>query len=170
MLRRGPRRNHLVAVENQILRLSEGNRVPAQERQLSRRANLRQPGLDGRWIDRRRLFSAQTQQHGAIRSMPAPCQCQRTVELHPHFSDLRQKTRRLQLGRKSACGPHRAHGVGAGRPNPDLVEIEEARLHPVDSIPSSERNDRRAAFPNSDKSRQSRRASSLPEGRRRLIS
>lgn len=69
--------------------------------------------------------------------MPSSCQRKRAVELDANLSNLGQQAGRIQFKGEPARRPHRSHRVRAGRPDPDLVEIEEACLHPVDSIPCS---------------------------------
>ena len=79
-------------------------------------------------IDKLRSFAAESQQNGAIGSVTMARQSQRSVQLHPDAVDLGQQSGPFEVQGELPRRTHRSHGVGAGRTNANLENLEDACL------------------------------------------
>ena len=104
-------RQHLVAQEQQIHRLVEGDFVPAQQPQPAAAADARERRLHDRRIESGRIVAFETEKHGAIGAMAEPRQRQRSVELCVNLGGAAEQVARSQILHEHPRGQHRAHRV-----------------------------------------------------------
>ncbi len=102
-------RQDLVHVEQQIERFIEGDLMPAQQADAAVAADPLQCGLDGGRIDGVGAHALESEEHGAIRAMPAAGQRQRAIQLRGHLrgalgSSPRASNNRTKL-RAAFIGP-----------------------------------------------------------------
>ena len=143
-------RQHLVALEQQIHRLVEGDLVAAQQPQPAAAADARECRLHDRRIESGRIVSLEAQQDGAIGAVPETRQRQRAVELREDLGRALKQVARRQVLHEHARGQHRPHRVRRRRADTDLEDVEYREIHsaarrrsirPASSSASAARND-----------------------------
>ena len=109
----GAGRKHLVAMEEEIARLVEGDDVPARECDVPRGTDGGDGGRNGGGIDRCGFVAGEAKENGAIRGVAHAGESQRAVEIGCDARRAFEQAVAIQLPRKAAGRAHRPHGVRA---------------------------------------------------------
>ena len=126
----GVARQAFTAVQ-QVLFFDKAHRVRAQQLQQLAGANGFHRGRDLVRVDAVGLVPGQAQQHGAVGAVANTRGGQRAEQLDAHAVGAFQRAGLLQAAGELARGNHGPHGVGAGWPDADLEEVENAEGHGV---------------------------------------
>ena len=119
-----------VLVEQQhVAAVLERQRVAAIEHQAVLLHHLANARLDGGRVDAVRPLAHQAEQAGAIGRMANPGCRQRPVQPHLDTACLGQQPLFAQGLGKGSRRPHRADGVGTGRPDADFEKVENTDSH-----------------------------------------
>ena len=120
---------HLVAVEQQVHRLVEGDFVLAEKPEPRAAADARERRLHDRRIELGGIMPLEPEQDRAIRAMAEARERKRAVELHEDLGGRRQQPARLEVEHEKARRQHRAHRVRRRRPDADLEDVEYGDVH-----------------------------------------
>src|SRR6266568_740882 len=132
MLRARTGRKHDRPLKDEIARLIKRNGAHTGQLDPLLRSNLSHGRVNRSRIDGRGLVPRQSEQHGSVRPVAHPGECQRTKQLYRHTLDLLKLAASFEFTRKPAGRAHRAHGMRARWTNADFVQVEQTRSHAED--------------------------------------
>ena len=122
-------RQNQIAMPDQIARFDERHRLLSQQHDRARGANPVQLRLDLIQIDRIGRFSQKPQQYRPVGRVPFPCKRERSIQFNPNRGGSREQSIPRQCRRELARRAHGTHGVGTGRSDTNLEELEDAGPH-----------------------------------------
>ena len=102
---------HLVAVEQEVHRLVEGDLVLAEQPDSRAAADARERRLHDRRIEFGRIVPLEPEQDRAVGAMAEARERERAIELHEDLGGRRQQSARLEIEHEEARRQHRAHRV-----------------------------------------------------------
>ncbi|CRQ25071.1 hypothetical protein PAERUG_E16_London_17_VIM_2_04_14_00120 [Pseudomonas aeruginosa] len=118
-----------LADQRKVFLLDEADRPLAEQAQLAAGTDGIEPSGNRGGIHRVRLLALQAEQYRLVAAVALAGGAERAVQLDLDAgSGLQQPLAPQPLG-KARGGTHRPHGVGAGRPDADLEQIEDTQGH-----------------------------------------
>ena len=103
--------------------------MSAQKRHAARLANLADLVRDLTRINALGSFAGESEQDGAVGSVPHAGERERTVKLRSDGSGFGETSAGFKTENKLACRAHGAHGVRTGRPYSNLEQLKNAGTH-----------------------------------------
>jgi hypothetical protein len=125
---------HLIAMEEEMRGLGEGDGSGAVERKRTRGADECDFGFDGCGIDRVRRFSKEPKEDSSIGSVADAGEGERAVKLDEDRCGTFEETGGFKLTGEPKSRSHGTDGMRAGRSNADFEEFEEAGVHDLITV------------------------------------
>jgi len=120
---------HLVAVEEKMLGLKEGNGFAAEKAECSGGTDGGEFCFDLRWIYRVGGFAQETEEDSAVGAVADSGEGERAVEIDDDAGGRIEEICGVECVCEAQSCAHRADGMGAGGANADLEEFEETGVH-----------------------------------------
>jgi len=120
---------HLVAVEEKMLGLEEGNGFAAEKAECSGGTDGGEFCFDLRWIYRVGGFAQETEEDSAVGAVADSGEGERSVEIDDDSGGAIEEICGVECVYEAQSCAHRADGMGAGGANADLEEFEETGVH-----------------------------------------
>ena len=109
--------------------LAEGNGVAAEKRECCGEADRFEFAVDGFGIECAGLFTEQAEDDRAICAVTCAGEGERAIEIGEDFDGGVEEIALVERQEEGARRAHGPHGMRAGRPDTDLVEIEQGGFH-----------------------------------------
>ena len=122
---------HLVAVEEKMLGLEEGNSLAAEKAECSGGTDGDELGFDLRWVYGVGGFAQKAVEDGAVGTVADAGEGERAVEIDDDAGGAIEEICGVECVDEAQSCAHRADGMGAGGADADLEEFEETGVHAV---------------------------------------
>ena len=120
---------HLVAVEEKMLGLEEGNSLAAEKAECSGGTDGDELGFDLRWVYGVGGFAQKAEEDGAVGTVADAGEGERAVEIDDDAGGAIEEICGVECVDEAQSCAHRADGMGAGGADADLEEFEETGVH-----------------------------------------